>query len=336
MGVEHETEIDLTDDVMDQDTDIEDRGDELTEDQVELWERDEAEEAEDADDDTDDEAHDDNDPDDEHSDYQGDADAGGDQHGTEQKGSRIVPHARFNEVNEQYKQEREARLRLEEELARLRGLSGTGPEDQAAEQEQDQAQEDTAFDFDEAEGRYNEAIYDGDVDEAKKIRAEIRAAERLEAENAARAVLEQERAQIQAQNEQRLLQETVEQAYQQYPFLDPDSKQSDPQAINAVVAMRNMHMGNGMSAAEAIAKAVDEMAPLFGGAVEGSGKGGRKPMSRQSKETLERNLERADRIPPTAAGVGERARKVDYASLSEEEFASLPENEKRRARGDFL
>lgn len=33
----------------------------------------------------------------------------------------MVPHARFNEVNENLKQERAERLRLEEELARARG-----------------------------------------------------------------------------------------------------------------------------------------------------------------------------------------------------------------------
>jgi len=335
MGKELETEIDLTDDVMDQDMDADDRGDELTEDQIELWERDEAEEAEESDDDTDDEALDDDEQTDGDLDDQDNADADGDQQEPEQKGSRVVPHARFNEVNEQYKQEREARLRLEEELARLRGGQPQQPEQAQATPEQvQQAQADSEFDFDEAEGRYNEAIYDGDMDAAKQIRAEIRAAERKAAEDAARAVLEQERAQMRAQQEQQQLQGVVAKAYEKYPFLNPQSGEVDQEAVDEVIAMRNLYLQKGMTAAEAIAKAVDKVGPRYGDAIETEAP--KKSITKQRKETLERNLERSDRIPPTGAGVGERARKVDYSSMSEAEFASLSEQEKRRARGDFL
>lgn len=338
MGKELETEIDLTDDVMDQDMDAEDRGDELTEDQIELWERDEAEEAEESDDDADDEALDDDEQDDGDLDDQDDADADGDQQGPEQKGSRVVPHARFNEVNEQYKQEREARLRLEEELARLRGGQPQPEQQEQATPEQvQQAQAESEFDFDEAEGRYNEAIYDGDMDTAKQIRAEIRAAERQAAEDAARAVLEQERAQMRAQQEQQQLQGVVAKAYEKYPFLNPQSGEVDQEAVDEVIAMRNLYLQKGMTAAEAIAKAVDKVGPRYADEAEPEQEPApEKPITNQRKETLERNLERSDRIPPTGAGVGERARKVDYSNLSEAEFANLSEQEKRRARGDFL
>ncbi len=339
MGTELETEIDLTDDVVDQDMDAEDRGDELTEDQMEMWEREEAEEAEESDDDTDDEALDDDEQDDGDLDDQDNADTDGDQQEPEQKGSRTVPHGRFHEVNEQLKQERAERLRLEEELARARGTQkAQQPEQQEATEEQvQQAQADSEFDFDKAEGRYNEAIYDGDMDAAKQIRAEIRAAERKAAEDAARAVLEQERAQMRAQQEQQQLQGVVAKAYEKYPFLDPQSGEVDQEAVDEVIAMRNLYLQKGMTAAEAIAKAVDKVGPRYTDVQEEEQEQApKKSTTRQSKETLERNIERADRIPPTGAGVGERARKVDYSSLSEAEFANLSEQEKRRARGDFL
>ncbi|MNG35957.1 hypothetical protein D3C84_1228380 [compost metagenome] len=54
------------------------------------------------------------------------------------------------------------------------------------------------------------------------------------------------------------------------------------------------------------------------------------------KAAIEQNLARERRIPPAMAGVGERARKIDFASLSEDEFEKLPEAEKRKARGDFV
>lgn len=348
MGVEHETEIDLNEDVMDQDLDAEDRGDELTEDQIREWELDEEEQGE-SDDDTDDAAHDDDDAADSNPDDQGNADAGGDQPDADaeqgQKGSRVVPHARFNEVNEQYKQEREARLRLEEELARLRGLQQQqqgGDQAQATADDVQQAMDESDFDFDEAEERYSEALYDGDTEAAKKIRAEIRAKEREAAEAAAAAVIERERAEMQAKQQQEQIQGVVAKAYKRYPFLNPDSGEMDQDAVDEVVALRNLYLQRGMPAAEAIAKAVDKVGPRYAGdtghhddAEQQAGKSN-KSLTKQRKETIERNMERAERIPPATAGVGERARKVDYASLSDEEFARLSEEEKRRARGDYL
>lgn len=339
MGVEHETEIDLTDDAVAEaeDQEFEDRGDDLTPEQVEAWEQDEdADDEVEADDDAE-QGDDEGRPDDAGDNAEVDADAGTDDADTEKRGSRTVPHGRFNEVNEQLKQERAERLRLEEELARARGSQQAQQPEQpeATEEQVQQAQDASDFDFDDAETRYSEAIYDGDMEQAKQIRAEIRVAERKAAEDAARAVLEQERSQMAQAQQQQELQATVSKAYEQYPFLNPDDTGMNQDAIDEVVALRDLYLKRGEAPADAIAKAVDKVGPRYGKPV---GKGALDETLTQQKkrEAIERNQERADRIPPSGDGTGERARKVDYSRLSDDEFDNLPESEKKKARGDYL
>ena len=336
---EHETEIDLMDDTaIDDGMEADDRGDELTQEQLDAW-KDEADEEiiEDADELDADPADDEAAADDAGDNGAADADAGdADDGAAEQRGSRMVPHGRFNEVNEQYKQEREARLRLEEELARLRGAQPQQPDQAEATPEQvQQAQDASDFDFDEAENRYGEAIYDGDMETAKQIRAEIRAAERKAAEDAARAVLEQERAQMAQVQQQQQLQTTVSKAYEQYPFLNPDAADMNQDAIDEVVALRNLYLQRGDTPAEAIARAVDKVGPRYGEPAITS-KPSETLTQQRKREALDRNQQRADRIPPTGEGIGERARVTDYSNLSDAEWDALPEAEKRKARGDFL
>lgn len=322
---EHETELDLMDGIEELEGDeAEDRGDELTDDQLAEQEDDEL--------DTDDEDSDENDADadadaDDSDDDGDDVDAGG-------KGSRVVPHSRFNEVNEQYKQERDARLKLEEELARLRGASGQGGAQQQDLAEGGQASAEAAadYDFDAAEERYTAAIYDGELEEAKKIRAEIRAQERQAAEAAAEALLVRKEAESVQRQQQEALKSVVSKAVESYPFLDAQGEQANQDAIDEVVALRNVYLQRGMSPAAAIEKAVEKVGPRYAEEDEAPVK----PTRTSRKEIIERNMKRSERIPASGEGVGERARSTDYSALSDGEFRSMSEEEKRKARGDYL
>ncbi|THG87098.1 hypothetical protein E5198_00870 [Pseudomonas sp. A-1] len=243
------------------------------------------------------------------------------------KGSRTVPHARFNEVNEQLKQERAARLQLEEELARARGAQQTQPS--AAEQKPQEKP--TEFDFKAARKQLREAIYEGDDAKAEQLEEEIERQTELRqtriAEQRAQELLEQRTREQQQKAIKNEVETAVAAAYASYPFLDAAGEQANQDAIDEVIALRDLYISRGKSPAQAIADAVAKVGPRYAEAPAAKPDG---------KATIEQNLERERRIPPTMPGVGERARKIDYANLSEDEFERLPEAEKRKARGDFV
>lgn len=309
---EEEEEIDIEDEDPDEDPDEEDRGDEVDPALPDLEDDPDA------------------DPEEERDASDGDLDedalaeiaAGGK--------SKMVPHARFNEVNENLKNERAERLRLEEELARARG--------QVPEKKEEAPKKEDAFDFDEAEDRYNAAILEGDAEQAKAIRREIRGKEREEFERAAEEraaqTYEQRRAKDDQERALQAMEAVAADSYKTYPFLNSEGGEANEDAIDMVVAMRDRNIAKGLSPADALKAAVAKVGPMFSDepAPKERGDGGRSVR----ESVIERNLEREQRIPPRGVGAGERARTVDYSALSEEEFDALPDAEKRKARGDFL
>jgi len=253
--------------------------------------------------------------------------------------SRSVPHARFNEVNEQWKIERAERLRLEEEMARLRGEK---PAAKAADPEPEAAPE---FDFKTKRKELREAMYEGDHDAAEKLEDEIEAArmeqmERLadsKAEAKLKAKTEQEES---LRQEERLKQQEVSvaqassEAIAKYPFMDDKGKDYNEEAVEEVLALRNYYIRDkNMSAAEAITLAANKVGQRYVGE---DGDTDNKEPAKPSKAQLERNIERSERIPARGAGLGERANKIDYESLTEDQFENLPDAEKKKARGDFV
>lgn len=241
------------------------------------------------------------------------------------KGSKSVPHARFNEVNEALKQERAERLRLEEELARARGAQ------QPSEQKPKEEEKPVEFDFKAARKQLREAIYEGDDTKAEQIEEEIDRQTELKqtriAEQRAQDLLQKERAAQQQADAMTAVESAVAKAYESYPFLDIGSDQANQDAIDEVVALRDLYISRGKAPAVAIVDAVAKVAPRYAG----------EPVPKaDSAKSIQQNLERERRIPPMPQGVGERARKVDYEKLSEDEWDRLSDDEKRRARGDFV
>lgn len=244
--------------------------------------------------------------------------------------AKMVPHARFNEVNETLKSERAARLALEEELARTRG--------QVPPKQEQQKDEPKPYDFDAAEDLYNEAIMGGETEKAKAIRREIRQEEQKQFERAAEekaaATYDARRQQDVQQAAQAALQAAADNAYETYPFLNSESEDKNEDAIEMVVAVRDANMRKGMEPAEALRKAVAKVGPMYSD--KKPPEGGEEERRSAREQVIKRNLEREKQIPPRDQGLGERSRVIDYGKLSEDEFDALPEAEKRRARGDFL
>jgi len=245
--------------------------------------------------------------------------------------AKMVPHARFNEVNETLKQERAERLRLEEELARAKGQQPAATTAAATPESKPQG-----FDFDAAEDRFMDALLDGDKEAAAKIRAEIRAEERKEfaqqSAQSAQQVTDAELKRREAEAEQQVAQKVMSAAITKYPFLNHESEDADAEAIEDVIARRDLYLKQGMPFAKALATAVEKVAPRYAPQEEEP-----KPTKRTATaEQINRNLDREKRIPAAMPGVGERGKDIDYAKLSEDEFDALSEADKRKARGDFV
>lgn len=242
--------------------------------------------------------------------------------------AKMVPHARFNEVNETLKHERAERLRLEEELARARG------QQPAAQADAPEAKPE-GYDFDAAEDRYMDALLDGDKEAAAKIRNEIRAAEQRKfAEQSAltaKQAADEELRRRDAAEEQAVAGKVLAAALAKYPFLDHESDAADADAIEDVIARRDLYMRQGMPFAKALATAVEKVGPRY--APQDAPV---KSTRTATTEQIKRNLERERRIPAAMPGVGERGKDIDYAALSEDEFDALSEQDKRKARGDFV
>lgn len=152
--------------------------------------------------------------------------------------SKVVPHSRFHEVNESLKREREERLRLEEENARLKGAAPK-PEEQKPEKP-------ATYDFDAAEDRYMGAMLEGDADKAKEIRREIRAEElklfESKAGQDAKKAAEEELQKRDQSAETERLQKVLNDVLAKYPFLNNDSEEANQDAIEDVIARRDYYL----------------------------------------------------------------------------------------------
>ena len=261
----------------------------------------------------------------------------GDDEGGGRKGSGVVSHGRFNKVNEAYKSERAERLRLEEELARVRG--GSKPAD-------DGKKKAAEFDFDAKEAEYLEAVSEGETDKAKAIRREINAEFRKQSVAEATAAAKQA---VSQQAAQTAFAEAVADVTEQYPFLDSKSKVKNDRAISLVVATRNQYIADGKTPAQALRMAAKDVGPLFvkknlkaadaDDGEEEEEKGQRSKMDELRARRLKRNAAAANnQPPPSKGGVGDRGDKTrfDAGSASDEEFRSLPAAERKRLRGDAL
>lgn len=113
-----------------------------------------------------------------------------------------------------------------------------------------------------------EAMYVGDTDLADELDRKIDAKVMEAATGAAVKVIEAREAQS---KEQQTQDEIVAEAnaraaslVEKFPFLNPQGAEANQKAIDLVVLQRNKLMSEGLSFADAIEKAVNEIAPLFG------------------------------------------------------------------------
>lgn len=232
----------------------------------------------------------------------------------------MVPHARFEELNQQLKLEREDRRALE---ARLN--------DFMARQHEPKPEPPPAFDLAAANKAYMEAVVEGKHDDAARVLSSILddQRKRVEAEVSTRTRREIESAQI-----QQAVEAVAEKAAAEYPFLDSTKPDANQAAIQEVVEWRDYYIiAKKMTPAKALHEAVRKIAPSYvKPPAEGIAAG-----TDRALEQRQANAKAAAQQPPDLTGIGERAArtvKPDVGKMTDAEFEALPENERARLRGD--
>ena len=243
---------------------------------------------------------------------------------------KMIPHARFNEVNEESKA-RAARIQeLELALARMEGKA-----EAVAPKEGKKDDAPKAFDFDAAEDLYSEAILNGDPTKAKAIRAEIRKEEQASYEARAEALADKRydtrRAEDDAKRTKLEFDLELNKAYEAYPFLNTESAEPNANAIEEVFVWTQHFLNKGKTSAEALAAAVAKVGPAHAPKDESQPAKIDPP-----KVDVKLGLERAAKVPAKPEGVGERASQVDISKMSAKDIKALPSDVEARLAGDMV
>ena len=233
---------------------------------------------------------------------------------------KMIPKARFDEVNDAKKNAQSALEAANAEIARLMALKA--PEQAAA----DTA---SAFDEDAKEQAYIDAMLEGDTKAAMAIRREINANLRSQAAQEVEQRMEQRQVATTMQAESN-------QALADFPYLDtPDGEY----ALNLIVSARNADIAKGVPAHLALRKAVAAIAPRFmpdedtPTRVSTDSKGA---IDTRTQDALRRGAADSNRQPPAVQGIGSRiqAPRINVESLDDDQFAALSTADKKRLRGD--
>ena len=241
------------------------------------------------------------------------------------KPNGMIPKARFDEVNNAKKaaEQREANLLSELEALRRGEVKPEAVKEAAAEPAPEVAT---------LEDQYTDALMDGDRDKARELRMQINAIIRDS------AVQEIENRSSQA-TESNNITAAASAVIEQYPEFNDTSELANAEAISELVEMRDFFIAaKGMSPAEAITKAAEKVARMYGlGGNEAPAVDETPAVDGRTAAAIKRGAAVAAGQPSTSAvGVGTRqdAAKVNIQNMSEEQFEALPEAEKRRMRGD--
>jgi hypothetical protein len=232
------------------------------------------------------------------------------------------------------------KARLDEVLAKQKALQKQLDDINAASEKSAEAPEE--YDFDAKEVEYQNMVLDGETDKAVGLRREIRKAERATLEFEMRQEMSQT---VNQDRQMTALQQAANAMEEAYPVFDRNSEAFNEDVTNEVVELRDMFMQGGYDVVDALSKAVkyvvkdhdldqaQESAPSLAGKAQKSDE------LANRRAQVSRKLKAADAQPPELPGEsssmhGEKG--LDLSTMTEEEFAALPEATLKRLRGDIL
>ena len=247
--------------------------------------------------------------------------------GDRKNGSRMVPITRFNEVNERMKELAAQNQQLLDAITR-----GTPTQQEVP------SQQEAPTDLKELRVKHYAALTEGRDEEALELQGQIDTAIEERAMQRAMAKMTESQAQREQAAQMQTFKQVVQQIEKDYPQLNVNSDEANEDAILYVVAKRDALIKAGESMADALKKASDSAAKMFGFADgEQPAHIAKTTTENRKQEALLRNAKAAQAQPPQLGGLGNRAtapQRVDVSTMSEAEFESLPESEKSRLRGD--
>lgn len=232
------------------------------------------------------------------------------------------------------------KARLDEVLAKQKALQKQL--DEMTAQNEKSAEAPDAYDFDSKEVEYQNMVLDGETEKAVALRREIRKAERAQLEFEMRQEMNQT---VSKDRQMTALQNAAAAMEEAYPVFDSNSDVFDQEITNEVVDLRDAFILKGYDAVDALSKAVkyvvkdhdldqaQESVPSLAGKAQKPDELARK------RAQVSKKLRAAEAQPPELPGEsssnhGDKG--FDLSSMTEEEFAALPEATLRRIRGDII
>ena len=238
-----------------------------------------------------------------------------------------IPKARFNEVISQRESLKEQLAESQRQLAEATAAR----QQQASPQAQPAPAQPAAPELKALRAQYRDALMEGDMEKAAELDDKID-----------EVVLHQAETRVmQRQAEQRAvtdLQTESQQAVADYPYLDT---QDGAEALELILLSRDRKAAAGTPIAQALREAVAAIAPRFAPDGSNPAPGLQNPATRlDNRGSIANARGAADSIrqpPSVQAGVGNRATagRIDVASMTDEQFASMSEADKKRLRGDM-
>ena len=234
--------------------------------------------------------------------------------------------------------------RLDEVLAKQKALQKQLDDMKAAQEVQENAPDD--YDFAAKEVEYQTLVLDGESDKAAALRQEMRKAEREQLAFEMR----QEMTQTVAQSQQATaLQSAAADLEANFPVFDQNSEVYNAEYTQEVIELRDAFMTQGFGAVDALSKAANFVIKSYDLAettsdTESALASTKAPTGNadevaKKRAQVSKKLKAAEAQPPelpgeSSANRGEKT--LDVASMTEEEFAALPEATLKRLRGDIL
>jgi hypothetical protein len=239
-----------------------------------------------------------------------------------------IPYDRFAEVNSKRKAaeeaaqaEREARIRLEEQLKAMQSQQSQAPTAPAPDPVDTKA----------LIKERNAALLEGDDDRVAEIEAKLEDERVRQAEERAVARMRKEQEEASAKSQATELKAVAAEIVAAYPFLNSASTDADEEAIEDVMALRDRGIAKGMTPAEALRKAVDRFRPSFdarmGTQSEPASQGDPTAASKM------RNAKAANAQPPAMKGgmsAGAVPSLPDVNKMSVDDWAKLPDSEREK------
>lgn len=243
---------------------------------------------------------------------------------------KMIPKGRFDEVNVRMQTAERLLAELIAARAADKAPAPMPPVEPAA----------PAFDVKAAMKQKLAALASGDDDKALELEEQIAEHQLSVATKRAIEQMTAANAELTAAQQQQEMQRAAAELVKAYPQLDPQSPDVDADAIDFVVARRNKLYAEGVPMHMALRQAVDVAAKRFGlnaDTAEDSSPTKTDPAAARIIAARTAAAAALNQQPPDLGGRGNRATEIarrNVATMTDDEFAALPEAEKKRLRGD--